>query len=89
MNALIFAIGLSLASALNAAELVKVCNVGVAKRQQVEVLREARIGTTYIYSIRHDGIVTPFFGDLEQSRGDPVSIMLFIDTHLIHISEIR
>lgn len=74
MNALILAIGLSLASVLNAAELVKVCNVGVTKRQQVEVLREARIGTTYIYSIRHDGIVTPFFGALEQSRGDPVSI---------------
>ncbi|MYN44033.1 hypothetical protein GTP23_02995 [Pseudoduganella sp. FT93W] len=74
MKALYIAFGLSLASALNAAELVKVCDVGVAKRQRVEVLREARIGDSYIYSIRHARTVTPFFGGPEQSRGEPVSI---------------
>ena len=75
MRVLILAIGLSLSSLVAAADLVKVCDVGVAKRQRVEVLREEQIGSTYVYSIRHGGIVTPFFGDSEQSRGDPVSIV--------------
>jgi hypothetical protein len=74
MKALLLAIGLSMASAVTAADLVKVCDVGSTKRQRVEVLRESRVGPTYAYSIRHGGTVTPFFGDPEQSRGDPVSV---------------
>lgn len=74
MRAQILALGLSLASTLNAAELVNICHIGAEKKQRVEVLREAQIGTTYIYSIRHGGAVTPFFSTPVQSRGDPVSI---------------
>jgi hypothetical protein len=71
---LLFAVGLSMAPAVSAADLVKICDIGIAKRQRVEVLRESPIGSTYVYSTRHGGMVTPFFGGPEQSRGDSVSM---------------
>jgi hypothetical protein len=57
-----------------AAELVTACDVGGKKRTRVDVVRESKIGDTYIYYLRQNGRMRPFFGDRDSSRGSSVQI---------------
>lgn len=57
-----------------AAELVTVCDVGGKINSQVDVVRDSRIADTYVYYLRQNGGVRPFFGDKDSSRGSSVEV---------------
>lgn len=57
-----------------AAEMVSACDVGAKSRQRVEVTREARLASTYVYYLRQGRQRVPFFETAEQSRGESVLV---------------
>jgi hypothetical protein len=57
-----------------ASEPVKVCQLGDARSYVVTVVRDARIASTHIYYLEHNGKRSPLFGTPEQSRGSAVEV---------------
>jgi hypothetical protein len=57
-----------------AAELVTVCDVGGKINSRVDVVRDSRIADTYVYYLRQNGSMRPFFGEKDSSRGSSVEV---------------
>ncbi|TFW29885.1 hypothetical protein [Massilia horti] len=57
-----------------AAELVTTCDIGGKISSRVDAIRDSRIADTYVYYLRQNGSVRPFFGDKDSSRGSSVQI---------------
>jgi hypothetical protein len=54
--------------------MVSACDVGAKSRQRVEIIREARLASTYVYYLRQGRQRVPFFETAEQSRGESVLV---------------
>lgn len=74
MKISIAAIGLLVITQSPAAELVVKCKLGTLPSQQIEVIRDSEVASTYIYYLQQAGVRKPFFGTLEQSRGATVRV---------------
>lgn len=72
MKSFIAILGICLAPASYAAELVKACDVGTHPAHRVEIIRDSQIASTHIYYLRQSGKRTPLFESPERSRGDSV-----------------
>lgn len=57
-----------------AAELVTSCDVGGKASSRVDAIRDSKIADTYVYYLRQNGSVRPFFEDKDSSRGSSVQI---------------
>jgi hypothetical protein len=57
-----------------AAEVVTTCDVGSKTSSRVEAIRDSRIADTYVYYLRQNGRMRPFFGDKDSSRGSSVDV---------------
>ena len=66
------AIGLLVITQSPAAEVVVKCKLGPLPSQQIEVIRDSEVASTYVYYLQQAGVRKPFFGTLEQSRGATV-----------------
>jgi hypothetical protein len=56
------------------AEVVTTCDVGGKTSSRVEAVRDSRIADTYVYYLRQNGRLRPFFGDKDNSRGSSVQV---------------
>jgi hypothetical protein len=61
------------AASVLAAEPVLTCKLGPRPSQNVAVVRDLKIASTYVYYLRHGKVRTPFFGSLDNSRGAMVN----------------
>jgi hypothetical protein len=74
MKLMISALCISIASTSYSAELVKACDVGSHPSRTVEVVRDSKIASTYVYYLRQNGKRTPIFESPDQSRGESVLV---------------
>lgn len=72
MKILVALFSLCVASVSYAAEVVNVCKLGGKASSRVELIRDRKIASTYIYYVRQGGKRTPLFGTHELSRGSDV-----------------
>ena len=61
------------ATSVLAAEPVLTCKLGPRPSQNVAVVRDLKIASTYVYYLQHGKVRTPFFGSLDNSRGSLVN----------------
>lgn len=71
----IFGLSLILVSSFaSALEPVLSCDVGSKVKQRVEIVRDSEMASTYIYYVRRDGKLQPFFNNSDDSRGSDVHV---------------
>ncbi|MTW03069.1 hypothetical protein GM668_13340 [Duganella ginsengisoli] len=74
MRILLGIVSFGAASVSFAMPVVKTCSVGGVRHQNVSVIKDAKVASTYLYYLKQDGNRIPFFGTTEQSRGDSILV---------------
>jgi hypothetical protein len=69
MKKILGIIAICSAATASAAELVLTCKLGPRPSQSIAVVRDLEIASTYVYYLQHGKARTPFFGNLDNSRG--------------------
>ena len=73
MKKIFSVIAVCLATSAVAAEPVLTCKLGPRPSQNVTVVRDLKIASTYIYYLQYGKVRAPFFGSLDNSRGAMVN----------------
>jgi hypothetical protein len=74
VKAVLLLLSLAVHAFAAAAELMISCDLGEKPSSRVDAIRDSKIADTYVYYLRQNGRVRPFFGDKDSSRGSSVQI---------------